>query len=55
MPTEGLSTISLEQKEKISKNINHIREYINTEELFKEIQEEYWKTMNSIILKKHLI
>ena len=54
MPTEGLSIVSEKQKEKITEKINSLHEYHNTESLYEEVQEEYWKSMNSIILKKHL-
>lgn len=32
----------------------HMREYSNIDECFPIVQEEYWKSMNSIIIKKHL-
>ena len=54
MPKEGLSEISEDQRKQIISNVQHLREYSNAEENFPEVQEEYWRSMNSIILKKHL-
>lgn len=55
MPIEGLSELSEEQKKKITSFVESLREYDNTETYFSEVQDEYWKAMNSIILKKHLL
>lgn len=55
MPREGLSTLSENQKKAIEDTVQHLRQYPTVESYFPEIQEEYWKSMNSIILKKHLI
>lgn len=55
MPTESLSSIDENQKIKI-KNMAGKANYneMSMEILVDEAQSEYWKTMNSIILKKHL-
>jgi len=55
MPTEILSSLEEDQKIKIKKLTGQTTYDENSMEmLVDEAQNEYWKTMNSIILKKHL-
>ena len=55
MPTESLSSLDEHQKIKIKKLSSQPGFNENSMEmLMDETQNEYWKTMNSIILKKHL-
>jgi hypothetical protein len=54
MPTEGLPELPKHQKQRIKEMVEHLREYPSIEEHFPEVQEEYWRSINSIIIKKHL-
>jgi hypothetical protein len=55
MPTESLSSLEEAQRMKIKKMTGQIYYDENSMEmLIDEAQSDYWKTMNSIILKKHL-
>ncbi len=56
MPTEGLSKIDENQKARIRSLIQNMKKFdqIEQEALFEEVEDDYFRTMNSIIARKHI-